>query len=111
MMAHDREPDLQTEAIGWRIRLRDGGADDWDAFVAWLENDPARSAAYDAIAAADEALRPEEVPALVLPANEDEFRPAARPARRRWAFAAGGLVAIVTAAAVLTPSERTPEST
>ena len=45
--------DIQAEAIAWHIRLRDGGAADWDAFVRWLEADPARSAAYDAVALAD----------------------------------------------------------
>ena len=111
MMAHDPQADLQGEAIGWRIRLRDGGADEWDAFVAWLEGDPARSAVYDAVAAADAALRPEEVPATILPANDDTAAPAAGPAGRRWGFAAGGAAAVVAAALFLAPSQRSPART
>lgn len=110
-MALGRQTNLQAEAIGWRIRLRDAGADDWDAFVEWLEKDPARSAAYDAVASADEALRHEEVPAPVLPANDDAFRPAERPFRRRWAFATAAGATIVAGAIVLTLPERTPART
>jgi transmembrane sensor len=62
--------DIQAEAIAWHIRLREGGAADWDAFVRWLEADPARSAAYDAVALADAALTAEAVPPRA--ANDDE---------------------------------------
>ena len=36
---------ILAEAIEWHLRLRENGAAaaDWDAFVLWLEADPARS--------------------------------------------------------------------
>ena len=79
----------QAEAIAWHLRLRNGEAEDWEEFVRWLEADPARSAAYDEVVRADEALGPEAFPAVA--ANDDW--PAAPPARRRigatiWAIAA-----------------------
>ena len=40
----DRRDDIEAEAIGWVIRLRDSGADDWSAFTDWLEADPAHHA-------------------------------------------------------------------
>ncbi|TFI58597.1 DUF4880 domain-containing protein [Sphingomonas parva] len=41
------------EAIGWVIRLKHGSAEDWEAFTAWLEADPANLAAYEAAELAD----------------------------------------------------------
>jgi transmembrane sensor len=109
-MANNRGPDLQREAIGWRIRLRDGGADDWEAFVAWLEQDPARSTAYDAVAAADEALHPADVPTPLLSANDDDVQPVDRSSWRRWAFAAGAAT-IVAGVTALSLSQPNPERT
>jgi len=79
----------EAEAISWHLRLRDADAGDWEAFVRWLEADPARSAAYDEVVRADAALGPEAFPAVA--ANDDW--PAVPPARRRvgaavWAIAA-----------------------
>lgn len=44
------------EAIAWRIRVRDGEGEDWDAFVQWLEGDASRSDAYDRVALLDQSL-------------------------------------------------------
>ena len=86
---------IEAEAIGWHLRLRDGDAGDWDAFVAWLEADPARSAAYDEIVRADAALGPEAFPAVA--ANDDW--PAARGRRgfglAAWAFAAAAAILLL----------------
>lgn len=61
-MAREAEG-IQAEAIEWHIRLRDGRDEDWEAFVQWLEGDPARSDAYDAVVRADAAVTPEMIPA------------------------------------------------
>ena len=55
-MTEPRLPTIRDEAIAWHVRLQAGGAEDWDAFMAWLEADPARSAAYDEVKFADAAI-------------------------------------------------------
>ncbi len=59
---------MNEEALGWVIRTRDPEFDDWDAFTIWLEGDPARATAYDALMAADADLA-DMVPAepIVMP--------------------------------------------
>ena len=55
----ERERDeLKAEAIAWHLRLRDDGAEAFEAFALWLDADPARSDAYDAVALADAELAP-----------------------------------------------------
>jgi transmembrane sensor len=54
-MANNREG-IEAEAIGWVIRLRDAPAEDWEAFTAWLEADPAHAAAYEEAALVDAGL-------------------------------------------------------
>jgi transmembrane sensor len=93
----------EDEAIAWVVRLRDAGADDWQAFALWLEADPAHQAAYDEAALADldaEDLAP--APRPVQPAWTPAAEPAQRPSRRRFlgwgaaAAAVAGLVAYTT---------------
>ncbi|MEA3061139.1 MAG: transrane sensor [Sphingomonadales bacterium] len=110
-MSQIENPDLQREAIRWRVRLRDGGAEEWQAFVEWLEQDPARSAAYDSVAAADRALRSADVPAPLPSANDDGFEPSGKPFWRRWALAGAGAAAVAAGVAALTIGERTPART
>lgn len=88
-MAH-QDQDRLTEAISWRLRLRDGGPEDWEAFVRWLEEDPERSIAYDAVADADRAVTADMVPAATFPpaANDEGRSPAGRPRRAVYAWAA-----------------------
>jgi transmembrane sensor len=99
MMAHDFAPGLLTEAIAWRIRLRHGDGEAWEAFVQWLEQDPIRAEAYDHVAAADGELSEEALPAPRLPANDD--LPAREPSRRRWGAVAAGLIAVAAGGAVI----------
>ena len=80
-MTEQAQQQILAEAIDWHLRLRDGGAADWEAFVLWLEADPARSAAYDEVARADAALGPEAFPPIA--ANDDSGRRRARPAAVR----------------------------
>src|SRR5947209_3414135 len=89
MMTEQAQHAIGTAAIGWHLRLREGDAADWEAFVRWLEADPAHAAAYDEVVLADAALTPDMFPAA--PANDG--RAAEAPARRRfgravWAAAA-----------------------
>ena len=44
------------EAIDWTIRLREASPEEWRAFTAWLEADPAHLAAYDEVSQADATL-------------------------------------------------------
>ena len=71
--------EMEVAAIGWVIRLRAARAEDWEAFVGWLEADPAHAEIYDEVALADEALGR-------LPSNRAAAVPAARePAPSRHA--------------------------
>ena len=95
----------EEEAIAWVVRLRDAGADDWAAFTAWLEADPAHLAAYEEAALADlDAGELAPAPRPVQPAWSPLTEPAHRPNRRKFlgwgagamAAAVAGLVAYTT---------------
>ena len=90
-------PRIEEEAIGWVVRLRDAGADDWAAFTAWLEADPAHQAAYEEAALADlDAADLAPVPRPVQPAWTPAVEPAQRPNRRRFlGWGAGAMAAAV----------------
>jgi transmembrane sensor len=82
---------ILAEAISWHLRLRDGGAAaDWEAFVRWLEVDPARAAAYDQLARADALLEPAAFP--LAGANDEAV--ADVPVRRRFGTGAWAIMAI-----------------
>ena len=74
----DMRQEIEAAAIGWLIRLRDGTAEDWQQFAAWLEADPAHGPAYDEIALADDALG--ELP----PARSEPVVPAEEEASAGW---------------------------
>jgi len=81
---------VEEAAIAWLIRLRDGGAEDWERFTAWLEADPEHAAVYDEVALADDALGALP-PAAPLPAANDEAPPQRSFGRRTflgWSVAA-----------------------
>jgi transmembrane sensor len=88
--------EMEREAIGWVIRLRDAGDEDWQAFTAWLEADPLHAAAYDEAALADAdagLLAPAPSPQPIAPTAPVLPMPPARrsPTRRSflgWAAAA-----------------------
>ena len=92
---------IVDRAIDWQMRQADMDDQEWHAFVAWLEEDPAHARAFDAVALdmalladhselypADPVVAPIEAPIL------------ASPRRRVWAWAGGGVA--VAAAACLT---------
>ena len=51
-MRHDLTS-IESQALDWVIRLRDPAFDAWEAFEAWLSDDPAHADAYHAIAVDD----------------------------------------------------------
>lgn len=82
-------------AIDWHLRQSEMTADDWMAFVTWLEADPAHAAAFDRVAMVDRAIPPAPTP---LEAANDDAAPV-----RRWRGVIGGSVAAAVAAALLAP--------
>ena len=92
----------QEQAIAWVIRLRHASEQDWEAFTAWLESDPANVVAYEEAALADldaQTLLPNEpVAPAVAPAAEPVFPAERRHSRRSilgWSIAAS-LLAVTT---------------
>jgi transmembrane sensor len=101
--------EIRGEAIAWHLRLRDGAPADWDAFVQWLEQDPAHSDAFDAIARADAAITPDAIPlhGQPMPANDDDRDEAPAAVRRiwtrRWATGLAAVAALFLLALVTLP--------
>jgi len=89
---------VNEEALAWVIRTRDPRFDDWEAFTIWLEGDPARAPAYDALMAQDaelDAILPPDPIAMPVAAND------VAPTRRQaWRWAAGGAIAAALVATV-----------
>ena len=84
---------IREQAIAWAVRTGDPAFEDWDAFVLWLEADPAHSAAYDeVVATVDDAV--EAIPPVPEADNDDQ--PAVHVARRRWV--AGAMATALTLA-------------
>jgi len=94
------------EAVAWHLRLPSAGAEEWRAFIDWLEADPAHGDAYDALTRADaeldDALTPPDWSDTVplAAANDDRAAP-----RRRWALAAFGGLAAAGIGVVMLPLE------
>lgn len=76
-----RQQALGDEAAAWAARTGDPGFVDWDAFLIWLEADPAHARAYDAVTAA--VAEAAELVAVAGPANDDVPEPRTR-SRRGW---------------------------
>lgn len=94
-----QEPAMTEQtALDWIIRQRDPGFDDWEAFVLWLEADPAHADAYHAMATADKGL--DEL-LTALPAAQ-ELAAAPGPARlNRRKRISGTLAASIVAVVAL----------
>ncbi|MFC7378911.1 FecR family protein [Brevundimonas sp. GCM10030266] len=95
-------PDIDEQAQGWFVRLNgaDASEAEWLAFQDWLEADDAHRLAYDRVEQLWVEL--DEVPASILPANEDF--PVKRPARRlNWLYPAVGIAAAVALAVGVWP--------
>lgn len=101
--------EVRAEAVGWHLRLRDGGPDDWDLFVHWLEEDPANSDAFDAVQRAEAAITAETLPehGMAAPANDDERLPAGAAStsvrRGHWLTGFAALAAVLLVAFLALP--------
>lgn len=98
-------PTLEEVALAWAIRTADAEFRDWDAFIAWLDGDPARNLAYNraAMLVADGAGAPARTTmptAEVVVLAERQVTPA-RSTSRRWLAAAAGLALAAGVAGVL----------
>jgi transmembrane sensor len=108
-MASEPDQDLVAQAVAWHLRLQDGTAAEWRAFVEWLEADPARADAYDRVEAADAMMAgaldsPVALDAPVIadddaaageaPAFANDDDPDRGASRRRWLM---GLTAAIAA--------------
>lgn len=79
---------MNEEALTWVIRTRDPHFSDWEAFTLWLEADPSRAVAYDALMAADadlDAIVPPEPVTMPVAANDP-----GTPSRRNFLWLGGG---------------------
>lgn len=103
------DPNLREEAVHWAIRTRDPKFEDWDMFMAWLDEDRSRAVAYDEVAdfAHDfvRLVRSHNSAASPAAANDNPspLRRFRKSSRRQWlggAIAAASL-AIIAAVALL----------
>jgi transmembrane sensor len=104
-MSSDTESNLQTRAIEWHVRLRNGDDATWDAFADWLAQDPRHTGAYEAIEQIEFAIEP-LLPQLVFPETEHAAdRSTGTPVSpvRRWWFAGGALAASIVAGVAFLP--------
>lgn len=99
--------EIEDEAIGWVIRVRDPAFDDWDSFTVWLEAHPDNATAYDTLALADadfDAIRVAAQKETPRAANDDEPPTFARRRVIGWGIAASLLGAIGYTSLNLTPT-------
>jgi transmembrane sensor len=103
---------VRAQAIYWHIRLRDGGAEDWEEFADWLALDPRHSTAYDEVALGDREIEPAVVSwASSRTALSNDNWPAVEAliTRRNWIVggtfaAAAASLALVLLTPVVRPS-------
>jgi len=108
---------IQQTAADWFAKLQDDAAlEDWTAFQAWLEADPAHAAAYEAVEAV--WLDLEDLPAndieaeeAPLPANVTPLRRPAAASRRALLIGLGVAAAAAIVALVVTPQLTQPTFT
>lgn len=90
---------LTEEALAWLVRTNDPEFQDWEAFTAWLETDPANADAYHRLADSEIEMRP-----LVERVSRPAPLPMATPGRtRRYAIAAGLAVLAAAGATIMVP--------
>jgi transmembrane sensor len=78
---------IREQALDWAVRAGDPAFADWEAFMLWLEAEPAHARAYDEVTAA--VSEAEDLVRVAGPANDDVAADR-RPARRLWL---GGAIA------------------
>lgn len=108
-MALEPGLELRAAAIGWHVRLRAERAEDWDAFVEWLAENPAHSDAYDAVVLADADLEPAMAAWSAKPsaANDDGAEEGWFKGRRRWFGGVGAVAAALVVAVIASPFLKT----
>ncbi|MFC0202896.1 FecR family protein [Novosphingobium soli] len=88
---------IREQALHWSVRANDPGFLDWEAFTAWLEEDPAHARAYDAVSSA--VAEAADLAARGATANDDLALAPPTASRRAWL--AGALAASLAAVAGL----------
>ncbi|MCY7279449.1 MAG: FecR domain-containing protein [Sphingomonas bacterium] len=110
-MSSDLSAELRAEAIAWRIRLRDGQAQEWDDFVGWLESDPRHVIAYDLVALHDIALDSTFADWARSPArtsNDNDAIDEQSPSTRRWLVGGIGVAAATMTLFIALPQSPPP---
>lgn len=102
-MTRTGEP-TNEETLTWVIRTNDPEFQDWDAFTAWLESDPANADAYHSLAGSEIDLLPHLAENGAVRAD-----PRPSPVPRRFAIAASLAVLAAAGTIVLVP-RLTPQS-
>ena len=110
---------IQQAASDWFARLQgDAGLEDWTAFQAWLEADPAHAAAYEAVEALwieMEDLPASEIPAAAPPevvtGNVLPFAARPKPPARRWVWASLATAAAAALVVAVLPQLTRPTFT
>lgn len=98
-MQADRER-ARTEAIRWRIRLRDADPRTWEEFEHWLARSPENNRAYDEVAVADVSLDAVHGRETFARARNDNL-----PLwKRRSAIGSLAAAAAIAAAVIIAPS-------
>lgn len=113
----DTDP-IQQAAVDWFVRLQgDAALEDWTAFQAWLEADPAHAAAYDAVEAmwvdledVSEAAGAPVAPEVAID-NVVPLRPAPAKPSRRWVWAGAAAAAAAAIVAAVLPQLTRPAFT
>lgn len=109
---------IQQAASDWFARLQgDAGLEDWTAFQAWLEVDPAHAAAYDAVESLWVEL--ENLPADAIPVAAEDFAaepvvafaPRPKPHARRWVWTGLGAAAAAAVVVAVLPQLTRPTFT
>lgn len=115
----DHTDPIQQAAVDWFVRLQgDAALEDWTAFQAWLEADPAHAAAYEAVESMwidlEDAPRVDSALPVTLEATVDNVVPLRRaPARpaRRWVWAGVATAAAAAVVAAVLPQLTRPTFT
>lgn len=94
---------IDDEAVDWVIRLRDASGDEWAAFTAWLEADPAHGAAYDRVALMDFELDDLPLPSLAPPPVYAAAAPRRVSRRAVFGWGGGAIAAALVGILALTP--------
>ena len=109
-MTTERESEIVRRALDWHRREPELDEQEWQLFIAWLEEAPDHAEAYDRIAAEHWLLARQETPLSALLTRDEPPPPAANddpPTKLRWALPALG--AAVAAALVLSLMRPAPQ--